>query len=77
MVLTKKQQSQSKIVEASIRKLLSDVMRILGVVLLLSFAMIGAYFYYFKSTGDPVRTIFIASVVVLMLSLMTQVKDKW
>ena len=75
--MNKKQIEQGKIVEARIRKLLSDVMRILGVVLLLSFAMIGAYFYYYKNTGDPVRTIFIASVVILMLSLMTQVKDKW
>jgi len=74
----KKQVEQGKIIEEKIRKLLSDVMRIIGVICLISFGIVGAYFYYFKSLGsDPIRAIFMASTVVLFLSLMTQVKDKW
>jgi len=59
------------------QKFFSEVMRAVGFVFLFGFTMIGSYFYYFRQTGDPITTIFISSVVVIMLYAMTQVKDRW
>jgi membrane protein YdbS with pleckstrin-like domain len=62
-------------VEKELMKTLTKGMRALGFVFLFAFSMIGAVmFYYMKGTGNIIQVVLVASVVVIMLFAMTQVK---
>ena len=77
-MVTKKEIDKREMISKKMQKLFSEIMRAIGFVFLFAFSMIGAIvFYTIQGTGNIIQTIMVASVVVIMLFAMTQVKDRW
>jgi len=66
-------------VEKRLQTFFTDMVRIIGVVFLLAFAVMGAFFYYQTqaSTNNITVNLLMSTAVVIFLSLMTQVEDRW
>jgi len=77
-MVKKKEIDKKELVEKKLQKLMAEVMRAVGFVFLFAFSMIGSIvFFFLKGTTNIIETILVASVVIIMLFAMTQVKERW
>lgn len=66
-----------KNIESQIRKILIEMIKLIGVIFLFAFSMLGAIvFYTYKGTTNIFETIIVSSVIIVMLFIMIQVKEK-
>ena len=79
MTLNKRQRENLKEAELKFRRLLTDVIRILGVMFLTGFAMMGAiiYFIYTQPYTNVMVNVLTAVCSVMMLYFMSQVTEDW
>jgi len=66
-------------VEKRLQKFFSEMMRIIGVICLFGFSMIGAITFYTAQGIDTniFGTIMISTMVIVTLYVMTQCEDEW